>query len=246
MTLHILGSSSSGNCYLFKAKDQTLIVEAGIHHSKVRQALAYDFSKVVGCVITHEHGDHAKYASNLLREGIKLYASKGTLDAIALENHHSTFAMMTNIQYRIGQFIVLPFPVQHDAAEPLGFIIHHPECGYVAFLTDLKYSPYKFPDINNILIEANYCEDKILMLRDAGLLPDFRIRRLLKSHMSIQTCKQFLKANDLSKVNKIVLLHLSDSNSDAERFQKEVYDQTLCETIIADKDTVIELNKTPF
>ena len=40
--------------------------------------------------------------------------------------------------------------------------------------------------------------------------------------MSLETCKKFLAAQDLSAVKAIHLLHLSDGNADAELFKREV------------------------
>ena len=40
--------------------------------------------------------------------------------------------------------------------------------------------------------------------------------------MELKTVKDFLSANDLSKVIEIHLIHLSSANSDAERFRKEI------------------------
>ena len=56
---------------------------------------------------------------------------------------------------------------------------------------------------------------------EAGLVPKKLKSRILKSHFSLENVKEFLKANDLSKVQEIWLLHLSDGNSDAERFKRE-------------------------
>lgn len=46
--------------------------------------------------------------------------------------------------------------------------------------------------------------------------------RLLTSHFSLENVKEFLKANDLSQVREIWLLHLSDGNSDQVRFKREI------------------------
>jgi hypothetical protein len=65
--------------------------------------------------------------------------------------------------------------------------------------------------------------------------------------MSLATCKKTLLANDLSKVRNIVLIHLSDSNSDARRFKKEIEDITGKVVHIADTDYTIEnFSKTAF
>lgn len=75
-------------------------------------------------------------------------------------------------KYKIGEFTVMPFPTIHDAAEPVGFLIHHKNCGLVLFLTDTAYSEYRFEGLNNIIIEANY-DMRIIqkrMDRDSNML----------------------------------------------------------------------------
>jgi hypothetical protein len=55
-----------------------------------------------------------------------------------------------------------------------------------------------------------------------------------------------LMANDLTQCKKIVLLHLSDGNSDALRMKNEVEDLTGIETIVADAGMEIDLGECPF
>jgi len=45
---------------------------------------------------------------------------------------------------------------------------------------------------------------------------------MLKNHMSLSTCKDFLLANDLKQCREIHLLHLSQANSDEKLFKKEI------------------------
>lgn len=61
MELKVLGSSSSGNCYIIDNGKEALILEAGVRFQEVKKALGYNLRKVVGCLITHRHQDHAKY-----------------------------------------------------------------------------------------------------------------------------------------------------------------------------------------
>lgn len=149
-------------------------------------------------------------------------------------------------QVKIGEFVVTPFAVQHDAMEPLGFLIHHTECGQVLFLTDSYYSSFNFPDLNQIIIEANYCEDILEEQHSSGRIHKIVRDRVRRSHMSIQTLKTMLKENDLSKVNNVVLIHLSEGNSDSRRFKKEVEELTGKTVIIAEKGLTIEFNKVSF
>ena len=65
MKLKILGSSSSGNCYILDNGNEALIIEAGIKLLDVKKALGWNIRKVVGCLITHQHNDHSKYIKNM-------------------------------------------------------------------------------------------------------------------------------------------------------------------------------------
>lgn len=244
MKLKIIGTGSTGNSYILHNNTEALLIECGVTVRKIKEALNFDFSKVVGCIVTHEHGDHNKAIKDIVSSGIKVYASKGTLEASKVVQHHNSKVLESKKLYQIGNFKIIPFDVRHDAQEPMGFLIQHPECGTTLFLTDTYYSPYKFNGLNNLIIEANFCEDII----DAKLKTDMRFLRdrILKSHLSIQKCIDLLNVNDLSDVNNIVLIHLSDSNSNEIEFKRKVEEATGKNTVVANNGIEIEFNKTPF
>lgn len=247
MKLKILGSSSKGNCYILENESEALLIECGVKLDIVKQELNFNIRKVVGCLLTHEHGDHAKYLSEFMKCGINVYASKGTHAACGTSDNHRAYTTGDEPSYNIGGFKIMPFDVKHDAAEPLGFLINHSETGNVLFLTDTYYVPYKFKNLHNIIVEANYSKEIIDKKRSLGYLPQFLNDRIIKSHMSLETCKELLQANDLTQVNNIVLIHLSDGNSDALHFQTEIQNITGKTVHIADAGVIIEnFNKTPF
>ena len=78
MNLKVLGSSSSGNCYLIEVNNEKLILDAGVNFKIVQKELNFNFNGIEGVLITHEHMDHLKYASNFALYGINIYASAGT------------------------------------------------------------------------------------------------------------------------------------------------------------------------
>lgn len=247
MTLKVLGSSSKGNCYILESESEALLIECGVKLDNVKQSLNFQLRKVVGCLLTHEHGDHAKYLSEFMKAGINVFASKGTHDACGATDNHRAYTTGNGANFSIGGFRIMPFDVKHDAADPLGFLINHPETGNVLFLTDTFYVPYKFKNLHNIIVEANYSKEIIDKKRSQGYLPQFLNDRIIKSHMSLETCKELLQANDLTQVNNIVLIHLSDGNSDALHFQTEIKNLTGKTVHVADAGVVIEnFNKTPF
>lgn len=241
MRLKVIGSNSRGNGYILQAKDQTLLIECGIHLNKIKQALDFNL-KDVTAVVTHSHGDHAKYIKNVLNAGINVYAGKETFGATGTDKHHRANVMEAGKVYTIGSFKIKPFNVNHDVP-CFGFIISHPECGLLLFLTDTYYCNYTFPGLNNIIVECNHDVDIIKANETATFLQE----RIVQSHMNVKTCKALLLANDLSKVNNIVLIHLSNANSDELGFKKEIEAATNKTVWIAEAGMIVEnFNKTPF
>lgn len=239
MKLHVLGSNSKGNGYILEGKSQTLLLECGLPLKDVKEALNFDLSKVVGALVSHSHGDHAKYANEYIRNGIKLWSNIELIDKTLLQ------PIEAGKQFSIGEFKIIPFSVKHDVP-CLGFLINHSESGNILFVTDTHYIPNRFKGLNQILIEANY-EASILdnNLYD-GKIDNTRYQRVLRSHMSLETCIEALKANDLKGVQNIVLIHLSPQNSDADLFKSRVIEVTGKPTYIAKKGLIIDLNNNPY
>lgn len=242
MDLKIIGTGSQGNAYLLETENEALLIECGVRFDLIKRSIDFNLSKLVGCILTHEHGDHAKSVKEVMSNGVDLYASLGTLEALKISNYHRAFALPSKT-IKIGNFKVKSFEVPHDAAEPQGFLISHPECGKVLFLTDAMYCPFLFYGLNNIIIEANFSRE--IMTRKLSEM-EFLKNRILQSHMSIETCIKTLQANDLSAVNNIVLIHLSDSNSNEINFKQQVVDATLKNVNVASNGMTIPFNKTPF
>lgn len=216
-----IGSSSKGNCYVLSAGSETLLIEAGMPLKKILIALDFNLNNVCGCLLTHEHGDHSKAVVDIMRCGIDVYASAGTLKAVSAFGHRA-IPIRAKQSIAIGEFKVLPFPVEHDAAEPLGFLIQHEEFGKFLFATDTYYIRYVFPNLNYIAIECNYSEELLRKNIEYGRINPVMEKRLLKSHMSVENLTKMLKKNDLNNLRRIFLLHLSDANSSAAGFKKMI------------------------
>ena len=250
MELSGLGSSSSGNCYILSNDTEALVIECGVSLKEVKKAVDFNIGKIVGAIVSHEHGDHSTYDREFLAARIDVFMSLGTgtaLGFIGAEHRHLLpITIEAGSQFKLGNFIILPFDIKHDAADPLGFLINHPETGNVLFVTDSYYIPYKFENLHNILIECNYRTDILERNIAAGRIPAALRDRTLQSHMSFETCLEALQANDLSKVNNIVLIHLSDGNSNAEEFKRDIHRATGKTVHVADKGLKIKFNKTPF
>jgi phosphoribosyl 1,2-cyclic phosphodiesterase len=245
MKLKVLGSSSHGNCYILENDSEALILEAGVKFAEVQRALNFDIGKIVGCLITHEHKDHAGHILTFPRF-VDVFCSKGTADSADIGEKSKTHIISANKPFTAGTFKIIPFAAKHDAAEPLGFFINHAETGNVLFATDTYYLPCTFAGLNNVLIEANYRLDLLESNIAAGLIPVAMRNRILQSHFSYEHCLQALQANDLRAVNNIILIHLSSGNSHAQEFKEGIRKATGKNVHIAESGLELLLNKTPF
>ena len=216
----MLGSSSNGNCYILDNGKEALILEAGIRFQEVKKALCYNLRKVVGCLITHRHQDHAKYIKAMVDNGFYTLALPDVWETRGVWGSRSV-PIVPKHGYKLGRFKVLPFNACHDVP-CVGYLIEHPECGRVMFLTDSCECLSLFSNLNHVLIECNYSMPKLIEAVNAGITPRTQIDRLPNSHMELQTCKSVLSDLDLSNVYNIVLLHLSDHNSDRLQFVSEI------------------------
>ena len=169
--------------------------------------------------------DHSKAVKEIMHAGIDCYISAGTVEALGLSGHRLNI-IKAKQQFRIGTWTALPFDTQHDAAEPLGFLLANQAGDKLLYATDTYYIRYKFHGLTHIMVECNYSLDILKRNVDAGAVPKELKSRILKSHFSLENVKRFLQANDLSKVQEIWLLHLSDNNSNAERFKREIQELT--------------------
>ncbi len=127
-------------------------------------------------------------------------------------------------EFRVGDWTVLPFPLVHDV-ECLGFLCAK-GAEKILFATDTSYIPYRFKGLTGILLAVDYDAEILKANTLAGSVDPERAKRTLQNHMSLETALGFFKANDMSRVEGIWLLHLSDSNSDAERFKVEIQRET--------------------
>jgi len=197
------------------------MMECGISFRKIRQAFDFQLSGISGCLVSHEHGDHAKAAMELLKSGVDCYMSSGTAHALQLSGHrlHTVPALK---QFRVGTFTVLPFPTQHDCAEPFGFLIQSDSGDKLLFATDTYYIKFKFSGVNYIMIESNYRKETLEENIQSGLVPAAIRNRIARSHFEIENVKTFLSACDLSQCREIHLIHISSQNGDPGFFVEEI------------------------
>lgn len=228
MSIKVLASGSAGNCYLLETEKEILILECGVRYKDILKGLNFNLNKVVGCLISHEHGDHSKAINEIMNAGIDVYMSAGAKEGINFKSPaiHRINIVEHGKRYRVGGFDIVPFTIEHDTKEPLGFLVQHKELGKILFATDTYYLRNTFKDVDHILIECNYSEDIL------DEIPPYRAR-VLKSHMSLETLKETLMAWDLRRTKDVTLIHISEGNGEPKRFREEIEKMTGIETYVA-------------
>lgn len=217
-----LASSSAGNAYLIDDGHTRLLLEAGIRYKDIQRGVGFQMSQIAGCLLTHEHGDHSKAIRHVLKAGIDCYASYGTWESLLLDGHHRAHPVQSQKPFGLGTWTILPFDVQHDVSEPVGYLLANKSGEKLVFLTDTYYCKYTFEGVTHFMVECNFSQKLLDENIAAGRVPHVMRRRLMKSHFSLEHVKDFLRANDLHSVREIWLLHLSDNNSDEAMFKREI------------------------
>lgn len=227
MDIKTIASGSSGNFYILTAPSGAqLMLECGIPWKTIMRAMGFDFRSCAGCLLTHEHRDHAAAAAQLVKHGVKIYASAGTLSALGIDYGVLGPAPLRQKEWaKIGDFDVLPIKAVHDAAEPYMYIIRDSE-DMLLFATDTQNIPYGFVGLTKIMVEANY--DMELLYRNYVDYGDgwARKRRVMQTHMSIDTLTMWLLTQRIrgfmTGLKEIHLIHLSNDNSNPGEFIKKV------------------------
>lgn len=243
MKLSVFGSSSSGNGYALELNNgKILLIECGVPLKKFMEAFPNRWDDILGCLVTHEHKDHAWYAREYVKAGIVLYSAKETLEKIDVKTPGKTVALTPSVMRTFpGRILLFPFKVVHNALNPLAFMIVDSETQEsMLFMTDTAYLEYRFMDIDYMVVECNNIEE----ISQENFLQGNRATS--QFHMSLETLKKFLANCDTKKTKEIILIHLSDRNSHEERMIREISEQTGIKTSAALPGQVYDLRKDPF
>lgn len=235
-SLKTVGTGSSGNTYILRTSKECLILELGCKWNDVFKCLNYDINDVVGVLVTHSHYDHSKSIPNAVKYQIPVYSNSEVAEKFEKVN-----VLENKKRYKIGNFIVMPLLVNHNAMN-FAYVISHEEIGKMIFCTDATSFPYKIKDVSNIIIESNYSDDIVI----DKMCDNAEIKSHNENHMEITQTISAIKNNYSSKLNNIVLIHLSDALSNEQLFREKVFKEIGIIPIIANKGTEIEINKEQF
>lgn len=216
-----LGSGSRGNALLVEAGSTRVLIDCGFGPRETLARLArlgVQAETLAGILITHEHSDHLSSGALALarRHELRLWMTHGTRMACSgagapparcelIDSHQS---------FEIGDLLVQPFPVPHDAREPVQFLLSD-GARRLGVLTDLGCST---PHVEQVL---DGCQALVLECNhDADMLRDGNYPRHLKQriasrhgHLDNAAAAALLAVLDRRRLQHVIAAHLSQQNN---------------------------------
>lgn len=216
MRLNIVGTGSSGNCYLLESGKRYLALDAGISWKGVLKACEYKPSAIDALLVTHEHSDHSAYIKDFDRACIPVFGN-----AAVKEKYPCVRTVPTGRTIEVGGgWKVIAFDVPHthnDGTEcPNNAYIIEYRGERLLYMTDWMYCKYNLSKlkINHFLIAVNYTD---LEEDESG-----KIDHVVKGHSSLETAKEFLESSMTDSCRNIICCHLSSRNADDIRILEEI------------------------
>lgn len=235
--LKCISSGSHGNAYIIECENETLLLELGVAWNDILNGLNYNLKKVVGCLVSHKHNDHAKSIPNALKSGVSVFSCEEVSTI-----HKGVKTLYKGFKKTIGGFVIIPLPLKHNC-ECYGYIIKHKEFGKLVFATDCLDFKYKVKDVNHWLIECNHSEDIMI----DNMCNNIYSVSANENHLEISKTIKALNANYSCELQNIVLLHLSQGNADKVSFIGRVKEEVCFNSVfVAESGFELELNESEF
>jgi len=241
MNLNVISTGSNGNSYHLCHGTDSLLLDAGVPMSEIYKTVGFDLKKLNGVLCTHAHFDHIMSAKQLLSQYVDIVMSNETATELKLDMFYPNLHTDADKQIVLGNWIIKSFKLEHDT-DNVGYIIYHKETKQrICYITDSGFCRYIPTDINILIIECNYIN---AMLHVPEM--EERYMRVKETHMSLERLMSYLGKIDRSKLQHIILVHLSDRNADEAFMVKSISDLTGVQVTAASNGKNINLDEIPF
>ena len=215
-----LGSGSEGNGLVVEAGDTRVLVDCGfgVRDTAARlDRLGIAPGTLSAILVTHEHSDHVGgVPAFAARHGIPVWATFGTLTAVStrFQGLDRLYGFDSHDTFTVGALEIRPFPVPHDAREPVQYVIGD-GARRLGVLTDVGVVTAcveaSLAACDALVLECNHCLDMLaesdypypLKQRIAGRL----------GHLHNEAAAELLTRIDTSRLKHVVAAHLSQQNN---------------------------------
>ena len=228
-----LSSGSSGNSIYIGCGGASILIDAGRSAKALTELLlgiGVEISEISAIFITHEHIDHVSALKVLIsKHKIPVYMVWESFNNLS-EDYKSALGGVVNFirhgsgdKMKIGDLSVECYPVSHDSAANVCYVITHGESKAVGVVTDIGCMSRHVADslrgCKILYIESNH---DLEMLKTSSY-PEY-LKQRIKSrtgHLSNKECAEILPYFIKHGTEKIILYHLSGENNKKEIALKE-------------------------
>ena len=217
MRFAVLGSGSGGNSALVECGGLRLMIDAGLSAKQLTLRLGLlgiDPGSLHGILLTHEHGDHVKGLKVFLKQySVPVFATTQTAHVVRETGIEGAVwkTFETGQTFTIGDSAIRSFSIQHDAVDPVGFVIGHATRRF-GFVSDVGHVTRSMTeslrDLNGLFVEANY-DDGLL---EADTKRPWSIKQRISSrhgHLSNEQVADLIRDIAHAELGRVVLGHLS-------------------------------------
>jgi phosphoribosyl 1,2-cyclic phosphodiesterase len=249
----LLASGSKGNSLFVETGETKILVDAGLSAREIAfrlESIGVSASELNGILVSHEHVDHIRGAGTLARRFkipvlISYPASALTRD---LFRAASLVEFESGCSFAFRDILIDPFPITHDSADPVGFVIDSHEAR-IGFATDLgivtRLVQEKLKKSRVLVLESNHDENMLLN----GPYP-WHLKQRIKSrhgHLSnVESVELFAEVMH-PDLEGVFLAHLSEANNlpgiALENYRKKLFGNTVCSprVFVGAQQTVTEV-----
>lgn len=213
-----LGSGSRGNALLVEADGTRVLIDCGFGPRELGRRLArlgVEVGDIDAILVTHEHSDHVGGVVRCAeRHGIAVYATAGTCVAASGLAGLRVERFDSHASFAVGALEVHPYPVPHDAREPVQFVLADGR-HRLGVLTDAGHVTPHMVDMltgcDALVLECNH--DPEMLAR--GSYPGHLKRRIAGrfGHLDNGAAAELLRRVYARRLQHVVCAHLSEQNN---------------------------------
>ncbi len=219
-----LGSGSEGNSLIVEVGETRLMLDCGFGLAETEMRLGrlgLTPQDISGILVTHEHGDHIRGAGKFSRKhGVPVWLTYGTLASQADDFFAAEWLrdIDSHTAVAIGDIEIFPFPVPHDAREPVQFVFSDGTLR-LGVLTDAgsttRHIESMLSGLDGLVLECNH--DRDLLRR--GPYPESLKDRIggRYGHLDNATAAELLSRLERSSLQQVIAAHLSRQNNSPEQ-----------------------------
>lgn len=245
-----LGSGSRGNALVVEVAEglhtTRVLVDCGfaLRETVARLArLDLGPADISAVIVTHEHSDHIGGVFRFsARYDIPVFLTHGTLSCVetGMQQLANVQIIDSHRQFNVGGVWVQPFPVPHDAREPVQFVFSDGAL-QLGLLTDTGHPTAHIErmlsGVDALILECNHDREML----ESGNYPVSLRRRIASpyGHLDNEAAARLLSTLDRSRLQHLLAAHLSQQNNTAEKARQALARAAGCDAMwvgIADQD----------